>query len=84
MNKLNITSDKFFKDLVNQVIDIVCDINPNGIIRVPKYVITKLEYHSKQIFEEEFLYKVYERVARILKIGFEVIVEKMKGRILPV
>ena len=81
MNKWNTTSDKFSKDLVNQVIDIVCNINPNGIIRVPKYIITKLEYHSEQIFEEEFLCKVYESVAKILKIEFETVLVKMKGRI---
>ena len=70
-----------FDNILKEVIEIVTGNNPQGMIRIPEYWITKLGYHNRLDLEEEFLYKVYEKGARITKIEFKATVDKMKNRI---
>ena len=72
MDRWNFTHDEFFQDLVARVNEIISELNPNGIIRIPEYMITKLGYHNKQDLEEEFLHKAYVKVARFLGIDLEI------------
>lgn len=82
MYKGDFNYEVFFLDLVNQVNEIVSNLNPNGIIRISKTIITKLGFHDRSSFEEGLLHKVYAKVARISGIDFKTIEEKIKDRIL--
>lgn len=80
MNEPGFDRDEFFQDLVDQEVEIVSDLNPEGIIRIPVVAITNLGYHDKRSFDEEFLHEVHAEVERITGIDFEIIIEKMKDR----
>lgn len=84
MNKADFNYDEFFQDLVDQVFEIASNLNPEGVLRIPQYIITKLGYHDKQSLQEGLLNQVYNRVARLLGTDSETIVETMKDRIVPI
>lgn len=81
MNKRDFNNDEFFQNLVDEVNEIMSDLNPKGIIRIPEIIITKLGYYNRQNLEEKLLYKVYTKVARMMGIDFKAIADKMKDRI---
>lgn len=81
MNKCNYEHYNFFQDLVDDVLNMISDHNPNGMLRVSKHIITKLEYHDIKGLPEDLLNKVYNKVAIITGTDVETITEKMDDRI---